>query len=293
MEKYSRTKITKAIKTFLILILIFKGSNIYPQSKANFRNQISNLKSTIIDKDRKISNLSEEKKDLEVTIDIYKDTTSHLLQSLKNTEAKINILKDSIHSLKTIAASETELPAYKQEFLNKLQKIGQWAYVYIVMPIVSLLLFIILFTYAYQNIFGENKSADRSVQFRRIVSWLFPFFLSSYTVFVYYIGEFKFDYSNTGFIYPGDIFFLVGLFLGFLFFAAIARISFEAEIQVILVTFLSSLILFAVLTAFVLIQSLPIINIIYGFIIGAILYVFFFGFDKISMIFPKRRKKTE
>jgi len=198
------------------------------------------------------------------------------------------VKNDSITKLNTII-SEHKQPRFSQEWIEDIRQYAVWGYVYLLMPICSILILVILIYYSYQNLFGRNKPDDRYKLIRRISAFTLPFLISTYIVWTYYFQNINFEVDPSwNLLYEGDIYFLGGLFLGFLFLLFIQKISIDDELQVSLVLLYASTVLFSIATAFIVIDSMPMINVIFGFLIGAVIYVLSFGFKrKVSEVTPE------
>lgn len=150
-----------------------------------------------------------------------------------------------------------------RDFFSKL-------YLNFALPLAILATIVFLGAYLAGRIFEAD--IDKFQSFSRAIATTLPFLLSLYVVL---ISETR-SISNLVNL-PWGLFLLLGSLIGFLFIFWIIRLSSDLELQIRLSCFAASLILFTILTAFVVFNSVEMLSAVFGFLFGVSTYVLVFG----------------
>lgn len=174
-------------------------------------------------------------------------------------------------------------PAY----FSYLSSVFTFLYLYIFVPLSILMESYILIAYS-ANMINE-KDKPEQVKFRRGVAVFLPFLMSLYAVLyseIYAVST----KLNLAFY----ILLLIGLIIGVIFMYWISSMNESDELFATLSCFVSSLILFSVLTVFIITRSFEIISFVFGFLFGVCIHVIRYGFtnfDKFKLPVVSSLKK--
>ena len=123
----------------------------------------------------------------------------------------------------------------------------------------------------------SEDNLPSEVKFRRGIASLFPFLLSLYLVIV---SE-KYEIPGL-FIIPAYMLLISGMIIGFIFVLWINKLNKENELFSTLSCFCASLILFTILTSFVVTDSFNIISFIFGILFGVCVFIMGYGFSSLQ-----------
>lgn len=271
------------MKKVIVLLILFTSTISFTQNGFNYykTSYVNRLVSNNNKLKKSISKVTFSLDSLNTKYNASQTELNETIQSIKNQNL---VLINSIDNYEK-KVSEMEIPFYKEKFFEVIRTGAEYLYIYAVVPFISLLILYILFNFGHIYLFGKEKPIDNLKTFRRIISWLLPFFVSSYIILMHYMDNISADTVRLNdLFFEGDVYLLIGFVVGLIFIAGATLINFTKEFQINLVIFYSSLILFSLITAFMIFESFSSIRVIYGFIIGTSIYVFLFGIKNKNLL---------
>ena len=162
--------------------------------------------------------------------------------------------------------------------MQSLSTLFQWLYLNFFVPAIIVLISIVFIIYCTNMIRGVSEdNLPSEVKFRRGIASLFPFLLSLYLVIV---SE-KYEIPGL-FIIPAYMLLISGMIIGFIFVLWINKLNKENELFSTLSCFCASLILFTILTSFVVTDSFNIISFIFGILFGVCVFIMGYGFSSLQ-----------